>query len=217
MFERKKIAMVVAEFLGTALLTLVVLAVSKSTIGIPYFVAIAAGLAVGGGMLVFGPVSGAQMNPAITIGLWSARRIKTVPAIVYVAAQLLGGVAAYWLFTYFANQHWQNSGHYSGHVLVAEAAGAFVFGLAWAALSYRTVVDDNRAAAALVGVAFTLGIIVASASASGLLNPAVALGLRMWGWGTYVLGPVLGAVIGVNVYSLLFAPVEGRKASSKKK
>jgi aquaporin Z len=216
MFERKKIAMIVAEFLGTALLTLVVLAVSKSTIGIPYFVAIGAGVAVGTGMLLFGPVSGAQLNPAITIGLWSARRIKTLPAIVYIAAQLLGGVAAYWLFSYFANQHWANSGHYSGHVLVAEAAGTFVFGLAWAALSYHKL-EDGRAAA-LVGAAFTVGVIVASASASGLLNPAVALGLRMWGWGTYVLGPILGAVIGVNVYSLLFAPVEGTaKSSSKKK
>lgn len=215
MFERKKIAMIVAEFLGTAILTLVVLAVSKSTIGIPYFVAIGAGLAVGAGTLIFGPVSGAQFNPAITIGLWSARRIKTVPAIVYVAAQLLGGVAAYWLFTYFANQHWANSGHYSGHVLVAEAVGTAIFGMAWAALSYHNL-ETNRAAA-LVGVALTVGIIVASASASGLLNPAVALGLRMWGWGTYVLGPILGAVIGVNVYSLLFAPVEGSKKSSSKK
>jgi aquaporin Z len=215
MFERKKIAMIVAEFLGTALLTLVVLAVSKSTIGIPYFVAIAAGLAVGTGTLMFASVSGAQFNPAITIGLWSARRIKTLPAIVYIAAQLIGGVAAYWLFAYFTNQHWANSGHYSGHVLVAEAAGTFVFGLAWAALSYHKL-EDNRAAA-LLGLAFTVGIIVASASASGLLNPAVALGLRMWGWGTYVLGPVLGAIIGVNIYSLLFAPVEGKSTSSKKK
>lgn len=215
MFERKKIAMIVAEFLGTAILTLVVLAVSKSTIGIPYFVAIAAGLAVGTGTLVFGPVSGAQFNPAITIGLWSARRIKTLPAIVYVASQLLGGTAAYWLFTYFAGQRWHNTGHYSGHILVAEAAGTFVFGLAWAALSYHKL-EENRAAA-LVGVALTVGIIVASASASGLLNPAVALGLRMWGWGTYVLGPVLGAVIGVNIYSLLFAPTEGNSKSSSKK
>jgi glycerol uptake facilitator-like aquaporin len=215
MFNRKKIAMVVAEFLGTAILTLVMLAVSKSTIGIPYFVAIAAGLAVAGGMLVFGSVSGAQFNPAITIGLWSARRIKTMPAIVYVAAQLLGGIAAYWLFTYFAGQHWQNSGHYSGHVLVAEAAGTFVFSMAWAALSYHKLESGN--AAAIVGIGLAVGIIVASSAASGILNPAVALGLRLWGWGTYVLGPVLGAVIGVNVYSLLFAPVEGSKNSSSKK
>jgi aquaporin Z len=216
MFKRKNLAMIVAEFLGTAVLTTVVLAVSKSTIGIPYFVAIAAGLAVAVGTLVFRPISGAQFNPAITIGLWSARRIKTVPAIVYVAAQLLGGIAAYWLFTYFASQHWANSGHYSGHVLVAEAAGTFVFGLAWAALSYSNT-EDNGRAAMLVGLGLTVGIIVASSAASGLLNPAVALGLRLWGWGTYVLGPVLGAVIGVNVYSLLFAPAEGTKSSSKKK
>jgi aquaporin Z len=215
MFQRKKVAMIVAEFLGTALLTLVILAVSKSTIGIPYFVAIAAGLALGLGMLVFGPVSGAQLNPAVTVGLWSARRIKTMPAVVYICAQLLGGIAAYWLFTYFANQHWANSGHYSGHVLVAEAAGTFVLGLAWGAISFNKL-EDNRAAT-LVGVALTVGIVVASASASGLLNPAVALGLRLWGWGTYVLGPVLGAVIGVNVYSMLFAPAKVKAASTSKK
>src|SRR5581483_3251105 len=190
MFKRKSLAMVVAEFLGTAVWTVVVLAVSKSTIGIPYFVAVAAGLAVVAGTLVFRSVSGAHFNPAITIGLWSARRIKTLPAIVYIAAQLLGGIAAYWLFTYFANQHWANNGHYSGHVLVAEAVGTFVLGLAWAALSYSDV-DDGRAAA-LVGIGLTVGILVASSAASGLLNPAVALGLRLWGWGNYVLCPVFG-------------------------
>jgi glycerol uptake facilitator-like aquaporin len=212
MLKKNKVAMILAEFLGTGVLTAVVLSVSKSTIGIPYFVAIAAGLAVGGAMLMLGPVSGAQLNPAITIALWSARRIKTMPAIVYVAAQLLGGVAAYWLFTYLVGQHWQNSGHYSGRVLVAEAAGTFVLGLAWAAASYHKL--ETSKAAAVVGIALTLGIIVASASSSGLLNPAVALGLRMWGWGTYVLGPVLGAVIGVNLYGMLFAPSE---AETKKK
>lgn len=193
------------------------LAVSKSTIGIPYFVAIAAGISLVVGMMVFGPVSGAQLNPAITIALWSARRVKTLPAIVYVAAQLLGGVAAYWLFSYFANQHWANSGHYSGHVLVAEAAGTFVLGLAWGAVSFGKL--EYTRAAVLVGMALTVGIVLASASADGLLNPAVALGVRMWGWGTYVLGPVLGAVIGVNVYSMLFAPADAKPvvASKKKK
>lgn len=214
MFGRKQSAMIVAEFLGTAILTLVFLAVSKSTIGIPYFVALAAGLAVAGLMLAFGAVSGAQFNPAITIGLWSARRIKTVPAIVYIAAQLLGGVGAYWLYSYFVNQHWANAGHYSGKILVAEAVGTFVLSLAWAATSYHK--HEEGKAAATVGVAFVVGILVASAAASGLLNPAVALGMRMWGWGTYVLGPILGAVIGMNLYGLLFAPFEAKAAAKKK-
>jgi hypothetical protein len=64
-----------------------------------------------------------------------------------------------------------------------------------------------------------LGIVVASAnSAAGYLNPSIALGSHVWSWGTYALGPVLGALIGVNLYSLLFAanvPVAAATAASR--
>jgi aquaporin Z len=215
MFGRNKIAMIVAEFLGTALLTLVVLSVSKSTIGIPYFVAIAAGLTIAAMTLFVGSISGAQLNPAITIGLWSARRIKTIPAIVYVAAQMLGGAGAYLLYTYFIGQHWKNTGHFEAHTLVAEAVGTFVFSLGWAAAVYQKFGEAKAAAA--VGAALTLGVIVASAAGGGFLNPAVAYGVRSWVWGTFVLGPVLGSVIGFNLYGLLFAPTGKLAASSNKK
>lgn len=215
--SRKRIAMVMAEFLGTGVLTLTVLAVSKSTIGIPYFVSIAAGLAIAAGTLVFGGVSGAHFNPVITLGLWSIRKVKTAPAIVYVAAQLLGAVAAYYLFTYFINQTWHNVGKFEGRILVAEAAGAFIFSLGWAAAVFHRL--ETSKAAAVVGISLVLGVLVSSAGAGGIINPAVALGVRSWVWGTYVLGPVLGSIIGFNLYSLLFAPtaelVESK--SSKKK
>src|SRR5208282_1171166 len=120
------------------------------------------------------------------------------------------------LFTYYVGQHWANSGHYSAKILVAEAVGTFVFSLAWAAASYNKVGRSNFAA--FVGLGLAIGVLVASSTSSGLLNPAVALGMRMWGWGTYVLGPVLGAVIGFNAYGLLFAtPEKKAKASAKKK
>ena len=216
LLERKKIAMILAEFLGTAILTAVVLAVSKSNLGaLAYFVSLAAGLAVAAGTLVFGAVSGAHFNPAITIGLWSARRIKTLPALVYVAAQLLGGVAAYLLYTYFVNASWANSGVYSPRLLVAEAVGAFVFSLGWAAVVYNKLVGGQ--AAFVIGGSLILGILIASVASAGLLNPAVALGARSWGWGTYVLGPVLGAVIGFNLYALLFAPASSLASPVKKK
>lgn len=212
MFGRKKIAMVVAEFLGTAVLTLAVLAVSKSTIGIPYFVSLAAGLAIAAGTVAFASVSGAQFNPAITIGLWSVRRMKTVPALVFIAAQLVGGAAAFKLYTYFIGQTWTNSGKFEGKILVAEAVGAFVFSLAWAVVAYRKMEDTK--AAPIVGGGLILGILVASSAAAGFLNPAVALGARSWVWGTYVLGPVLGSVIGFNLYGLLFAPAKEVVAAS---
>lgn len=216
MFSRNKIAMIAAEFLGTGVLTMVILSVSKSTIGIPYFVALAAGLALAAMVLVFAPISGAILNPAIVVGLWSARRMKTLPAIVFIAAELIGGICAYLLFTYYVGQHWANSGHYSAKVLVAEAVGTFVFSTAWAAASFNHV--DRGKFAAFAGLGLTIGVLVASSTSSGLLNPAVALGMRMWGWGTYVLGPVLGAVIGFNAYGLLFAtPEKKAKAAAKKK
>src|ERR1700748_1491123 len=101
MFGKRKIAAVAGEFLGTATLAFVVLAVSRSTIGIPYFVAIAAGLAVA--VMGVSIATDVHLNPALTIGLWTARRVKTSQALVYIAAQMLGGYAAYGLYRYFAH------------------------------------------------------------------------------------------------------------------
>jgi glycerol uptake facilitator-like aquaporin len=168
--------------------------------------------------LVFGMVSGAHFNPAITLGLWSARRVKTMPALVYVAAQLLGGICAYMLYTYFVNSSWPNDGKFDSKVLVAEAVGAFIFSLGWAAAVYHKL--DAGKAAFVVGASLVLGIFVASVASAAFLNPAVALGARSWVWATYVLGPVLGAVIGFNLYALLFAPAEelvSTPAPAKKK
>lgn len=204
MLTRKKAAMILAEFLGTGFLTLAVLAVSKSSIGLPYFIAIAAGLVVATVTLTLGAVSGAHLNPLITIGLWSVRRIKALPAIVYIAAQLLGGIAAYFLFSYLIGQPWHNSGSFEAKVLIAEALGGFVFSLGFAAVVFQRLRGGQ--AAAVIGMSLTLAILVASAGAGGIINPAVALGARSWVWGTFALGPVLGGIIGFNLYSLLFAP-----------
>jgi aquaporin Z len=210
MLRRKRLAMLVAEFLGTGVLTLAVLSVQRSQLGLAYFVAIAAGITVVLLTYVFGGVSGAQMNPALTLGLWTARRVKTVPALTYLVAQLLGAWAAYGLYHYFVHTDVQAVNQaFSGRIMVAEAIGTMVFALGWAAAAYNRF-DESRFAA-LAGLAFTVGIVVASAASVGLANPALALGVRAWevfgenGWGNYVLGPVLGAVIGVNLYGLLFA------------
>lgn len=205
MFGRKKIAMLVAEFVGTGVLTLVVLAVQRSTIGVPYFVALGAGLAVAALSIVLASASGGHFNPAITIGLWTTRKVKTLAAASYVVAQLLGAWAAYGVYTYFVNNSLQTiGGHYSARVLVAEAVGAFIFAFVWAAVAAQ------RLAVSWVGAAFALGIVVAAVASVGFINPAVALGARAWniwgsmGWGTYVLGPIIGGVVGFNLYQAFF-------------
>lgn len=205
MFGRNKIAKIAAEFLGTGFLTLVVLSVQRSTIGVPFFVAMAAGLAAAVLVVVFGRTSGAHLNPAVTFALWTARKVGTLEGAVFIAAQLLGAWVAYYLYTYFVNSPLQPvGGHFAGRVLIAEAVGGVVLGMAWATAVYHNY--SNNAKAVIVGAGYMLAIVAASSAAIGLINPALALGVRAWVWGTYVLGPVLGAIVGVNLYGLLFAP-----------
>lgn len=212
MFGRRKVAALAAEFLGASLLTLAVLSVQRSTIGVAYFVAIGAGLAIALITFAFGNVSGAHANPAITIAMWVARKINAVTAGLYVLAQLLGAWAAYGLYTYFvASSLDPIGGTYSGRILVAEAVGTFILALAVGAITFRKGFSAATKSA-VVGVALTVSVIVAAGASIGIVNPAVAFGIRAWeifgsmGWLTYALGPVLGAVIGVNLYGLLFAP-----------
>lgn len=214
MFAKRKVAAAVGEFLGTATLAFTVLDVSRSTIGIPYFVALAAGLAVVVVGLSF--ATDVHLNPAVTLGLWTARRVKTLTAVVYIVMQMLGGWAAYGLYKYFVHGMVQHvSSGYQARVLVAEAVGAFVFTLVAAAVLYEKVWGFRRAL--VVGGAYAVGILVASASSNGFVNPAVALASNSWGWGTYALGPVLGAIIGINLYALLFSGKEPEEAVAKAK
>lgn len=221
LLTRKRIAMLMAEFLGVGVLTLIVLAVAQSNVGIPYFISIAAGLALITLVLVLGRVSGAHLNPAITIGLWSLRRIKALPALGYIGAQVLGGIAAYYLYTYFIGSTWENLGAFEAPVLVAEAVGAFIFAMGWAAVIYQKY--EGLKAAFVIGISFTTGLLVASIASvaagvmsGGFINPAIALGAQSLVWGSYALGPVLGAIIGFNLYALLFAPASELAADEKK-
>lgn len=206
MFGRNKVAMLLAEFLGTAVLTLVVLSVQRSTIGIAYFVALAAGLAVASLSYVFSNVSGAHFNPAVTIGSLITGRVKVAVAAAYVVAQLLGAWAAYGIYTYFVNSSLQQiGGHFTARILIAEAIGAFIFTFVWAAVAAQ------RLQASIVGVGLTLGILVASVASIGFINPAVAMGARAWniwgsmGWGTYAAGPIAGGVLGFLAYEVFFS------------
>lgn len=207
MFGRQRVATLVAEFLGTGVLTLLILSVQRSTIGVPFFVALAAGLTLTLMMFALMRTSGGHFNPAITLALWTARKVSTVTALLYVAFQVLGAWAAYGLYTYFVGNSLQEvGGEFSGRVLVAEAVGAGIFAFGYAAAMYQ---GFTRAVTASVsGLAYMIGIVAASSAAIGLLNPAVAFGVRAWVLGTYVLGPILGAIIGVNLYSLLFAKAD---------
>lgn len=218
MFTNQRVASLVAEFLGTAILALTVLAVATSQIGLGYFVSLGAGLALVLLVLSIGNISGAVVNPAVTIGLWTVRQITTLRAVAYIIVQLLGGLAAFGLFSYLTNSDtWTNrSAGYDSTILVAEVLGTAIFAFGIAAAVFQRMSGVTKALT--IGGSLTLGIMVASIASSAFLNPAVALSAQTWELGSYVLGPVLGAIIGANLYSLLYlsanAPVERAGASA---
>jgi len=213
----------VGELLGTGILTFLILSIRSSQVGISYFVALGAGLAIATLTFVLGTTSGAHLNPALTLALWTTRKVKTVPAILYIAVQLAAGAGAYALYAYLFNTHLPNAAtHFDARIMVAEALGTFVFVWGWVAASTRKL--EGLQFAAIAGSSFAVGMIVASivvvssmgkVPSDGIINPAVAWGLHSWVWGTYVLGPVVGAVIAANVHTYLFAASETTTTSAK--
>ena len=209
MFGRRKIAAIVAEFLGTGILTLLVLSVQRSQIGvISLFVAIAAGITLALMYFAVGGLSGGQFNPALTIGLWIARKLTTGRALVYIVVQMLGAWGAYGLYTYYANNSLQPiGGHFTLRVMIAEGVGTAIFTFGYTAALYQGFSLAVRAS--VTGLSYIVGVVAASSAAFGLLNPALAFGVRAWVGTTYgpsyLYGPVVGALVGVLLYKYLFA------------
>jgi len=203
MFGREKLAAIVAEFLGASVLTMAVYTIIART-SFPLFSGMAAGATIAVLTMAVGAASGAHFNPAITFGLWTVRKVSTARAVVFIAAQMLGAIAAWGLLKYFLGHSLTSlAGSFEWKIFVAEALGTAVFAFGFASAVFQKF--ENGKAAATVGIALTVGILVASLASNAILNPAVALGIQSWSW-TYAVAPLVGALVGMNVYSLLFVP-----------
>ncbi len=120
-----------AELLGTFTLTLMVFLSLTSGFLIP--TPVVAGLVVGLFVYTIGPISGTHLNPAVTIALFSIRKISLTDAICYIVAQLAGALLA----LLASSQHGPGFmpavlAANTPSVGLAEAMGAFVlvFGIA---------------------------------------------------------------------------------------
>ena len=100
---------IIAEFIGTFLLVLlgngvvanVLLKDTKGHNGGWIVISLGWGLGVFVGVAVAGPVSGAHINPAVTVGLSAAGMFPWSKALVFIAAQMAGaaaGALVVWLF-----------------------------------------------------------------------------------------------------------------------
>lgn len=204
-----------AEFIGTAILSLIVLNSSNN------FTLVFLALVVL--VLIFGPVSGAHLNPALTIGLWSTRIIRGSKALAYIIAQFLGAMLAYVIANsllpgtpdpttgaqpqLFRIPEFAQGSEPLWRAFGAEALGVLVFSLGVASIFLAR--RGLMAAAFTFGGAFLFGVIAAqSAGATPLLNPAVATAVQAYSgqwqsWLIYGVTPLVVAILGMNLFKYL--------------
>ena len=216
MFDRQKYGPIVAEVVGTFILATVAIgAASYFNFTAPWYVSIAVATTLAGLVLMIGGISGAHVNPAITVGLWSLRKIQTSAALVYIAAQMLGGILAVTFVEYVVGfgSDIVTSGAVDRPVFVSEMVGAAIFAMGVAAAVLNKLEGLTRAFA--IGSSLMAGVLVASISGPGFINPAIAVSNYLFN-PTVVAAPIVGGLIGMNLYSAMFAAVP-KKASSRKK
>lgn len=213
MLKKPQVTMVASEFLGTGLLVLVALALTQVT-NVSYFVGTSVAAALAVIYMLFSSISGAHVNPALTFGMWTARQISTLRAISYIAAQFLGALAALELYQYLSNHTLPAKNlAFSTPMWLAEVIGTAILAMGLTAAITRGM--DSLQSALTYSFSFFIGILVAATASAALLNPAIALGSRNWN-SVYVLGPLVGGLVGVNLYMWLFAPAKARPSRKRK-
>nr|QKE22989.1 aquaporin 14 [Ornithorhynchus anatinus] len=221
---------VLAEVVGTFVFVGVVLGASCPIGGPPALPppalqpALAAGLAGMGLAQSFGEVSGAQVNPALTLALALTRRLDPLSAATYVLAQSLGAVLASAAF-YLALPRSATAQllllQVSGEAQAGQALGMEIFSTFQLALTIFATADQRRRetgqlGSLAVGFSVTAGALAAVPFSGGSMNPARSLGpavlTGIWDchW-VYWLGPALGATIGGLCYELLFSSGASRE------
>ncbi len=191
-----------AEFIGTFALSFIILATVSKLEPSPIPLALIAGLTLGLFVYTISGISGAHLNPAVTIGVWSIKKISSKDAVGYIFFQVFAAAVAIVLVrTLGMVIPSATAPGFAAPFFFAEALGAFFFTFGIAAVVYGRV--SNALSGVVIGGSLLLGILIASATGSlGILNPAVAFALNAISI-MYLLGPVVGAIVGFNVYRYL--------------
>jgi len=222
----------VAEFIGTFLL--VFLAVGTAIFGIAAVVGIdgkgpgsgvvgvafAFGLVLLGIAYAFGPVSGAHVNPAVTLAMLVGRRMPASEAVGYWVVQFLGAIAAGGVLKLFVSSFGVTD--YTGALGTnsydngsINLAGAFVLeALLTAAFVLVILLVTERIAAPgfaglAIGLTLTLVHLVGIPLTGTSVNPARSLGPAIFEGGTalsqvwlFILAPLVGALIAVVLWKI---------------
>lgn len=181
-----------AELVGTFILVFFgvgVAVVAGDKVGI-IGIALAFGFGLVGAAYGIGPISGCHINPAVSLGVWSAGRMTMVDLIGYIVAQCVGAIVASWVLVVIVTgngfeiakhglgQNGWGPGYQGGYSAVAAITFEFV-----ATLIFVIVVLGSTQKAAPAGFAgLAIGITLVAIHLFGVnvtgtsVNPARSLG-----------------------------------------
>ena len=220
-----------AEAIGTFWLVLggcgsAVLAAGIPDVGIGYMgVAFAFGLTLLTMVFAIGHISGCHINPAVSLGLWSANRFPASDLAPYIIAQVVGGVVAAFVLSliaggkpgfdlvasgFAANGYGEHSPH--GYSLFSAALCEIVMTYMFLLIIIGST--DKRASAGFAGIAIGLGLtlihLISIPVTNTSVNPARSTGpaLFVGGWALQQLwlfwvAPIIGAVLAGFTYRWL--------------
>jgi aquaporin Z len=222
-----------AESIGTFWLVFggcgsAVIAAAFPNLGIGFAgVALAFGLTLLTMAYAIGPISGCHINPAVTVGLWMARRFPGRDVFPYIIAQVVGAIVAAgilyviasgkpgFILGQFASNgygHLSPGGYGLGPVMLSEAilTGFFVMVIIGA--------TDKRApvgfAGLAIGLSLTLVHLISIPIDNTSVNPARSTGPALFAgpeelrqlWVFWVM-PIIGGAIAGALYPALFGEV----------
>jgi MIP family channel proteins len=157
--------------------------------------------------------SGSQVNPAVTIGLLVARKIKGKEAAVYIAAQIIGAVIGAAVVYSIFGQEMSASvtlplDDNVVRALILETVMTFT--LVYVILATTSSRNFKIAPLAGLAIGFTLGLNVmfGGAITGGSLNPARSFGPALimgnfnYHW-IYWIAPIIGGLIAAGLYKAI--------------
>lgn len=194
-------------------------------------VALAHGLAIGLMIAALGHISGGHFNPAVSIAALATGNISVTRAVVYIVAQVLGGIAGAGVLTLvfpaLGTLGRNNVGVNLGlpglgpdvtitGALIMEAVMTFFLVL----VIFGTAVDPRGAktiAPLAIGLIISMDILAGGRITGAAMNPARAIGPAVvqqdfTNWWIYWVGPIIGALIAGFAYTYIWLSPPGPAA-----
>ncbi|XP_022874738.1 probable aquaporin NIP7-1 [Olea europaea var. sylvestris] len=215
--DKSLVRKVLAEALGTFVLMFCICAI----IAIMHLIGLEAGLmeyaataALTVTVIVFsiGAISGAHVNPAVTIAFATVGPFPWSEVPLYILAQIGGSTLATYIarLVYGIRSELVMTKPLQGCTAAfwVELIATFIILFLTASLS-NDPQSIGQVSGFVVGVAIGLGVLISGPVSGGSMNPARSLGPALVSWKfddhlwIYLVAPTIGAIAGVFVYRIL--------------